>query len=193
VADPAEAVVLHQTDIAEFWSRVVGKFAATDIWVGPKVLYDHRAGDPIWESFFDPTMPVIHLWRRRILDSFISLLIAEATDEWMSQIDAAPDRGPQQPIVFPLERYLRYRKSVQDGFRRVKARTASHERLLQVEYAETADPARLSSRLSAFFGTEARLKQTLRKQNTRPPGTLLANPEAIAPFLQDRLDEDLPG
>lgn len=190
LADPSGARSLQRDDLPGFWTQLTASYGGDTRWIGAKIFYEHRLGNPIWERLLDPAMPAIHLWRARVCDAFLSLLLAERTGEWMATLNApiraaAPDR-----IHFPVRRYLDYRSAVQDKFRMINQRIAGHASVLHIEYAEISRPAELSGRLGTFFGAQASLKVTLRKQTTTPAQDLVDNPEDLAPFLDDRIDQE---
>ncbi|KPQ07493.1 MAG: sulfotransferase [Rhodobacteraceae bacterium HLUCCA12] len=193
VRDHETAESLFATDSRGFWEHARTHRKGKPRIVGAKLFPRHRRGDPIWDLVFSGTPRVIHLWRNRIFDTHISSLRSQTSGQWQLKKDQQPDtQDTSRPIRFDADKYLRYRKSARREFEWVTSRLADNPKALSVEYAEIADPAKLSLRFSEYFGVPVTLETTLQKMTTRPALSYVENPEEAAPFVDDLLNQPDP-
>ncbi|MCC5987626.1 MAG: hypothetical protein JJT95_08080 [Pararhodobacter sp.] len=192
--DEETARALHGSDVLTFWHRLVAAHEGAARVVGAKIFYHHRSKDSLWQQVYDPNSMVIHLWRDRVFDTYVSHLRAKHTGTWLQRKDAATatetgDEESEPALPFDRDAYLKYRRMVRNRFHRARKRLQGHPAVLSVEYDEIAAPAALSDRLGDFFGEKVSLRETLRKQARRAPISYLANPEEAEAFVQDRLSQ----
>lgn len=112
-----------------YWSPVA---------VGFKIFYHHAhdtpAAEKAWDYLFEHReIKVIHLVRRNLLESFLSLQIALQTDEWtraMGEVTPRRELPPQHLTVAECAEYFadieRQREWARSCFR--------HHQLLEIEY-----------------------------------------------------------
>jgi Sulfotransferase family len=127
--EDASLFLEHQVFFPRYWTPVA---------VGFKIFYHHahdtRGAEKAWEYLFaHPEIRVIHLVRRNLLESFLSLRIAFQTDEWTrAKGEAAPRRElpPQHLPVTECAEYFaeikRQRELARHGFR--------HHQVMEIEY-----------------------------------------------------------
>jgi len=150
-----------------------------------KIFYYHQpASAPLWHRIAGEAQ-IVHLVRRRLLDTFISLKRAEATGEWM-RIGEGPktqvppitvDRGELAQFVRLRQRYVE----------------AARARFSEADFTEiafediAADPALCAEALAPILGVAAPHDVTIkvRRQNPLPPRETVANYEDIASFDRD--------
>jgi len=185
-----QAKELHEGDLTKFWDMLCATYDAEVKWVGAKIFYRHRVNDPIWDQIFAPTSTVIHLWRPKVIDSFLSGAVDRATGEWTARAKDSTAERTLPKIEFERKRYLAYRADIQNAFRQTREKLKSHAHTIEVEYQEISDPAALSTRLCAFFETTGTSKQTLQKQVKKGPEDFISNYDKLRPYLDDRLDQD---
>ncbi|MDX2222631.1 MAG: hypothetical protein SFV21_07785 [Rhodospirillaceae bacterium] len=105
--------------------------------VGFKILYDQARIGPAasaWQRLADDTeIVVIHLTRRNLLATLVSLLVAQATRRWSV---AANDRGPRPavpPFTISPSACADFFRSMQSDSARIRSMFARHA-VLELEY-----------------------------------------------------------
>jgi LPS sulfotransferase NodH len=150
--------------------------------VGFKIFYhqahDTRGAEKAWEYLFaHPEIRVIHLSRRNLLESFLSLRIAFQTDEWTRpKGEAAPRRElpPQHLPVTECAEYFaeikRQRELARHGFRHHQVMEIEYERDICRNFQETLH------RIQAFLDVPCRAaRQLLEKQAQHKPWEQISN------------------
>jgi hypothetical protein len=104
--------------------------------VGFKLFYQQARATPgarrVWRYLgAHPEVRVVHLVRRNLLESLLSLRVALATDEW-ARPRGAPAAAPP-PVRLRAEECERYFARVERGRERARRRFAGHA-VLEVEY-----------------------------------------------------------
>jgi LPS sulfotransferase NodH len=179
---PAEARELHRSDLVAFWELVLAHGLRRRRWLGAKIFYYHREDDALWSRFEAADHRVLHLWRDSTFDQYVSRLLAVESGEWK-----AGDGSAEPRVTFDREDYLRYREGIRAGLERARARFASNERFVDIEYRQLSDHAFVQDLLLGLFGERIAVEETLRRQRGRPKVDYLLNPEAAAPFVADSI------
>lgn len=164
----------------EYLDEVLSRFVDSPFGaVGFKLLYGQSRHPPhrarLW-SYLEgrPDVRVVHVCRANLLESFVSLKVALATDEWAA---AGARVKPVSPIhVTPSECRANFEDVLQTR-REIRRRFRNHP-LLDIEY-ETDMVGRYGSameRVQAFLGLSPRpVSAVVRKQATRPVSERVAN------------------
>jgi LPS sulfotransferase NodH len=182
-----EAKTLQLSNPEEFWEIVSNRVPGKHRYVGAKVFYEHREKHPLWREILKRNSIIIHLWRSRVFDSFLSLDRAKATKQWTIRQGSAPTtRNP--PIVFDEKRYLAYRDLSRDRFMRMRNRRNESAHYYEIEYAQIGEPALIGSILNDIFKAQAVYSETLMKQAPDDPLDNVQNRSVAEKYLNDRLD-----
>ena len=129
---------------------------------------------------------------RNPLDSFISLRIAAATDQWMLKNEKTRRTAKVRFDGAEFATYLERLEAFYDDIRR--RLQLSGQAAFPIRYADLSDAAVLNG-LAAWLGAEGRLEKPsakLKRQNPEPLAHKVENPEEIAAALA-RLDLLDPG
>jgi LPS sulfotransferase NodH len=148
---------------------------------GFRFFHDHdpRVLDQVLD---DPACAKIILTRNPV-DSYVSLLIAQATDQW-KLTDAR--RLKSATVRFDADGFAQHLSRTQEFHLRILRRLqTSGQTAFLIDYEDLSSVEVLNG-LAAFLGVDGRLKSvddTLKKQNPEPLESKLENPEALAPAL----------
>lgn len=181
---------LYKTDMQQFWALLLEQQRENPKYVGAKIFPKHRTGDPIWDVIFSHQSRVIHLWRARLFDTYVSGLRAQQSGKWnVKQGVPVGPRFRESKVHFDSEKYLRYRKKKRCEFAMTIAALEQHPKTIQIEYSEISAPEALAGRLSEFFDVAVTLQPTLQKLATMPAIDYLENPADAVPYVDDLLNE----
>ena len=186
--DLEQAKQLQLADPEKFWDVVSSRVPGNHRYVGAKVFYEHREKHAFWNNVFVRNPIIIHLWRSRVMESFLSLDRAKATKQWtVRQGTSLEKKNP--PIVFDEKRYLAYRDLSRERFVRIRNRRSEAAHYHEVEYAQIGDPKLIGAFLNDVFKVEGKYAETLVKQ--APVDTLdnVENRSVAEKYLEDRLDQ----
>jgi LPS sulfotransferase NodH len=169
-------------DGARFLERAVFyRHARESVAVGFKMFF-HQARSTenarkVWQYLIcDPEIRIIHLMRRNLLESFVSLQLAFQTDQWIF-----PRNGEAPPVPPPLyvcpKECADYFRNVLAGRRWAREQFRDHPSI-EVEYEE--DLCRrfqaTMNRVQEFLGVpRRRSRRMLRKQAQRRPSEQISN------------------
>jgi LPS sulfotransferase NodH len=180
----ARLLQLHQTRPVEFLEKAVFRTWPRGIAaVGFKLFYYHARTGPqaqIWDYLKDnPSIAVIHLKRRNVLEQYASLRVAHETNVW-STTTAAPQ---PEPIRLTPEACLRH-------FEEVRAQEAECDalfagRIHSVAYEDlVADRTSTMAGVATHLGVELRsLKASVVRQRTEPLSTVIANYQELREYF----------
>ena len=185
--DAEQAKQLQLSDPEKFWDVVSSSVPGNHRYVGAKVFYEHREKHPFWRDVFAQNSIILHLWRSRIMESFLSLDRAKATKQWTVRPGTSlAQQNP--PIVFDEQRYLAYRDRSRERFMRIRNRRNEAAHYYEVEYAQICDPTLIGPILDDIFKVQGKYTETLVKQ--APADTLdnVQNRSVAEKYLEDRLD-----
>lgn len=160
--------------------------------IGFKLFYDHAPAGPAesaWSYLAGlRDLRVIHLYRERLLDSLVSLRVAQITDDWM--VGREERRAPVELAPFDLtpEECRRHFDAILDDRGRALARLAGLP-ILELEYEALCE--RFAESTDACFrhlGVAPRpVEKELVKQATRPVREQIKNyPELARAFAGTR-------
>lgn len=185
--DAEQAKQIQLSDPAKFWDVVSSRVPGKHSYVGAKVFYEHREKHPFWQDVFARNSIILHLWRPRVMESFLSLDRAKATKQWTVRPGTSlAQQNP--PIVFDEERYLAYRDMSRERFMRIRGRRNEAAHYYEVEYAQICDPHLIGPVLNDIFKVEGKYSETLTKQAPADPLDNVENRSVAEKYLDDRLD-----
>lgn len=200
---PADVRDLHESSATGFWELFLAQGLRRRRWLGAKVFYYHRRGDPVWERFGAEDHRVIHLWRDATFDQYVSRLLAFESGEWKSQGAAAEAEGGgaagggaagggaaggEEPrVTFVRDDYLRYRETLAADIEATQGRYGGTDRYVELEYRQLTDHALVGDLLERLFGERPDLREGLRRQRSRPKIEYLTNPAETEPFTADSI------
>jgi LPS sulfotransferase NodH len=184
--DASQAKQLQLANPEEFWDLVSSRVPGPHRYVGAKIFYEHREKHELWRSIFKKNPTILHLWRSRVLDSFLSLDRAKATKQWTVRPGNSLQRNP--PIVFDERRYLAYRDLSRSRFLRIRDRQNEAARYYEIEYSTIASPQSIGTILNNIFQAEATYSETLVKQAPGDPLENIQNRSVAEKYIDDRLD-----
>lgn len=182
-ANDDDARDYHKHRLSEYWDRIVERSSSGNDWVGAKLFYEHRGRDPLWSRLHDDDLTVVHLYRPRVMDLFLSLLRAEATGVWIARDEASLPPDPE--IDFPEERYLKYRAYQRSRFAEIRNALSSKPNYWELNYDDISNPTIMSQRLNSILGRQAALKETLIKQSRSGDLGKIRNHEVAAQYADD--------
>jgi LPS sulfotransferase NodH len=172
-------------DAAEFLERsIFFKRYANPIAVGFKLFYTTGRDDPdmmkAWRYLVgDKDLRVIHLYRRNLLESLLSLSLALITDQWHIPKGREPERHPAgtKPIDLPVKYCEEYFHRIDKLRQRAREKFHDH-RILEITYEEDLclSYQETYARVCNFIGVpkeEARV--ILMKQATHKPAEQINN------------------
>ncbi len=180
-------VTLGQDDPVALWQML--RKAAGSRPLAVKIFYYHaRPGSPIWDRLIDEAR-IIHLVRRRILDTLVSRKLAEDSGTWFqpSHVDGPPARpevrlDPTEVATFISERQA-YVQSFRERFRNADLHEVSYEDI-------AADPKLCAERIAQVTGLPMPafpMQLPIRKQNTWAIPDIVSNYNEIADFDKSHL------
>lgn len=185
---PAGARALHAADVTAFWELLLAQGLRRRRWLGAKVFYYHRRGDPIWERFAERDHRVIHLWRDATFDQYVSRLLAVGSGEWKGSEGASPvDPGEEPQVTFDRAEYLRYREALRADILATRSRYGRSDRYVEIEYRQLLDHVFVGALLERLFGERIDVAETLRRQRPRSKIEYLVNPADAEPFTADSI------
>ena len=184
--DASQAKKLQLANPEEFWDLVSSRVPGVHRYVGAKIFYEHREKHELWRSIFKKNPTILHLWRSRVLDSFLSLDRAKATKQWTVRQGSSLQQNP--PIVFDERRYVTYRDLSRSRFLRIRDRQNEAARYYEIEYSEIASPESIGSVLNGIFKAAATYSETLVKQAPCDPLENVQNRSVAERYMDDRLD-----
>lgn len=169
----AQPLEFLETAVFRRWPREVAA-------VGFKLFYYHARTGPqaaVWAYLRrEPDLAVIHLKRRNILEQYLSLQLAHATNVWSSLKSVAP----AEPIRLGADDCLRHFQEVQAQEVACDAHFADH-RILTVTYEDlVADRSAVMARVAAHLGLRpGPLEAKVVRQRTQPLSRAIANYEEL--------------
>ena len=185
--DAEQAKQIQLSDPQKFWDVVSSRVPGKHSYVGAKVFYEHREKHPFWQDVFARNSIILHLWRSRVMESFLSLDRAKATKQWTVRPGTSlAQQNP--PIEFDEKRYLAYRDMSRERFMRIRGRRNEAAHYYEVEYAQICDPHLIGPVLNDIFKVEGKYTETLTKQAPADPLDNVQNRSVAEKYLEDRLD-----
>lgn len=181
----ARLLRLHASEPLEFLETAVfRRWPRTIAAVGFKLFYYHaRAGrqTAVWDYLrSDPDLAIIHLKRANILEQYLSLRLAHATNVWSTLRSATP----AEPIRLSPDACLRHFEEVRAGEEACDAFFAGR-RLHTITYETlVADRSAVMDGVTAHLGLRpGPLKAKVVRQRTRPLSSAIANFEELQDFF----------
>jgi len=153
-----------------------------------KIFYYHaRPESPIWERFAKEAR-IVHLLRRRILDTLISRKFAEATGRWITPSDVtSPSRPSFRLDPAEVAAFIAARQDYVRSFRERFRGADIHE----IGYEDIAgDPHLCATEIARLTGAaipDLPLELPIRKQNTWTIPAVVSNYDEIAAFDKSHL------
>jgi LPS sulfotransferase NodH len=185
-SDLEKAKELQLSDPEKFWDEVSSRVPGNQRYVGAKVFYEHRENHPFWRNVFKHNPIILHLWRSRVLESFLSLDRAKATKQWT--VRHGSSLAEQPPLVFDEKRYLAYRDLSRQRFMRIRNRKGEATQYYEIEYGQISDPTLIGPVLNDIFKAQGKYAETLVKQAPKDPLEKVQNRSVAEKYLDDRLD-----
>lgn len=192
-ASRSEAAALHRESALQFWLKLRDAVHIKHRRVGAKIFYYHREGESIWDYILNAEIGIIHLTRRSLFASFISLELANQTGIWSCNFPGQPEkpvataRSSAPTIRFDTARYIEHRDYIVQQDRMISAKLASNPNVLNVEYDQISNTDCMSNILSAFLGVKSDVRQTLLKQASQDPLDYVINKQDARPFADDTI------
>lgn len=181
----SELQPLARQDPVTLWETLTQAAADRGVPLALKIFYYHQPPSaPFWHRIVGEAR-IVHLVRRRLLDTFISLKRAEATGEWMRIGDGPKVSVP--PITIDraeLTQFVRLRRRYVEEARARFAEADLHE----IAFEDIAAHPDLCARaLAPLLGVPvpAGMEIKVRRQNPLPPQATVANYEEVAEFDRD--------
>jgi LPS sulfotransferase NodH len=137
-ADPNDFYRYGDDGVAFLNRNVFYEHAHSPLAVGFKLFYQQARSTPearrIWRYLSEhPEVRVVHLVRRNLLESLLSLKVALATDEWARPRGSAAWRGQAEPLRLSAGECEHYFARVERQRERARRRFQAHE-VMEVEY-----------------------------------------------------------
>jgi LPS sulfotransferase NodH len=120
---------------------------------------------------------IIHLYRRRLLEAFVSMMIAIQTQEWRRPVSAGSPVPQLPPLTIDVDKFKKYADALASYVDRMNATLKDHA-MLTLEYQDdvVAQFEATVKQVEALLGIESRpLPQKLRKQARSPISEEVAN------------------
>jgi hypothetical protein len=180
----AELKHLHETDLVSFWKHILERYKLDKPVIGAKIFYFHREDDEIWRYFASSHTPIIHLVRGELIDSYLSLKLAEVSGIWKQprnkKTDAEHDRNISVDLA-DFENYCRRMERYIDRTRMLFGDNPS----LQVDYSSlVSDRQNSMSAVYSFLGLpDHETAPRLSKQLSRNREELITNWDETASFI----------
>jgi LPS sulfotransferase NodH len=186
----AELRHLRETDVVAFWKTILGKYRVDKPVLGAKIFYHHREGQEIWQYFASSRTPIIHLVREELIDSYLSLMLAEASWLWRQEKGASAETPYERNIVIDLHRFEQYCRKFRRSFDSTEALFKDNP-YRRVTYAALVnDRAQTMSGVYSFLDLPDQETSTrLTKQLSRPREEVITNWNEVASFI--RANEEL--
>lgn len=146
--------------------------------VGFKLFYHHARKGPwskVWNYLAENGVKIIHQKRRNLLDRYLSLRLAERTNQWIL-IEGRDRPVATDPIELDPHDCLRdFYKTV--WFYNWADEFFVHNPMLEVYYEDlSADPAPVSQQVQDFLGLEPKLLSTkMVKQQRKTKAEMISN------------------
>ena len=178
----SQLVALGQDDPVALWDIL--RDAAGPRPLALKIFYYHaRPSSPIWDRLIDEAR-IVHLVRRRVLDTFVSRKLAETTGAWFQPADVGtlPARPEVRLDPAELSAFITERQGYVQRFRKRFQDADLHE----VSYEDiAADPKLCADWIARVTGLPipaVPLQLPIRKQNTWAIRDIVSNYDEIAAF-----------
>lgn len=149
--------------------------------VGFKLFHSHLEQGPaacFWDWLAgERDISIIHLYRRRILEAFVSLEIALMTQEWRRPIAEGPPPEEMGLLTLDVQRFKNYVDRVESYMKRMRATLMDHP-TLTLEYQEDLSERFDESikKVEAFLDIDPLpLPRLLQKQSRRAVADEVAN------------------
>jgi LPS sulfotransferase NodH len=104
---------LHAEDLVSFWKVIAEHYKADDVVVGAKLFYYHREGNDIWRYLASSRMPIIHLLREELIDSYLSLKLAETSGIWKQPKAKTTEANYERNVNVDLADFQKYCANIQ--------------------------------------------------------------------------------
>jgi LPS sulfotransferase NodH len=176
---------LHADDLVSFWKLILERGQADDVVIGAKLFYYHREGNEIWRYLASSRTPVIHLVREELIDSYLSLKLAEASGVWQQPKSNTMETDYERNISIDLADFERYCKRMQ---RYVEQATLlfKDNPFLNISYSSLiSDRENVMAAIYEFLDVPNEpTSPRLVKQRSHNRGELITNWEETAKFIE---------
>jgi LPS sulfotransferase NodH len=112
---------LHADDLVSFWKLALEHYELDHPVIGAKIFYYHREGNEIWRYFASSRTPIIHLVREELIDSYLSLKLAEASGVWKQPRKKMIETDYERNIYVDLIDFKKYCTRMQRYIKQARA------------------------------------------------------------------------
>ncbi len=181
---------LHETDLVSFWKMILAKYRLDKPVIGAKMFYHHSEGEEIWHYLASSRTPIIHLVREELIDSYLSLTLAEASWIWRQEKDAKMDVEYNHNVSIDLHRFEQYCRKLRRYFDSTEVLFRDNP-YLKITYAALVnDREQTMPEVYSFLGLPNRETwPRLTKQLARSREEVVTNWSEVASFI--KTNEDL--
>ena len=167
-----------------FWKVILEKYKLDKPVIGAKIFYFHREDDEIWRYFASSRTPVIHLVRGELIDSYLSLKLAEVSGIWKQPRNKKTDAEHDRNISVDLADFENYCRRMERYIDRTRLLFGDNPSL-QVEYSSlVSDRQNSMSAVYSFLGLpDHETAPRLSKQLSRNREELITNWDETASFI----------
>jgi LPS sulfotransferase NodH len=180
---------LHETDLVSFWKLVLKTYKQDKPVIGAKIFYYHRHGDEIWHYFARSATPIIHLIRPELIDSYLSLKLAEASGIWKQPRNKRTGVEYDRSICIDLADFERYCARTQRYINQCELLFRDNPYLEITYSALVQDLEKTMSEIYSFLRLRNReTSPRLVRQLSRPREELIINWNETASFIKSNDD-----
>ena len=183
-------MLTHRHDPVEYLETHIFKPYRKIKAVGFKLFYEHAQNAEwrkVWDYIGDDGIKVIHLTRRNLLDSYLSLQLAHRTNSWVV-FEKSNGGSKTNSITLDYEDCSRYFYNTEVHQQRIDAFFATAQTLSIVYEDLVAHPARESARVQTFLNVKHHeLKTKTIKQQTRKQSEIIANYHQLKKQFQQHI------
>jgi LPS sulfotransferase NodH len=177
---------LHTEDLVSFWKVVLRNTNRDRPVIGAKLFYYHREGDEIWKYLAASRTPIIHLIREELIDSYLSLKLAEASGVWTQPKNQAQEAAYERPMSIDLADFEKYCVRTQRWIR--QARDLFKENpFLEISYSALInDRDKVMAAVYSFLDLpEQPTSARLARQRSHNREELIVNWQEAAQFIDN--------
>ena len=176
---------LHAEDLVSFWKLVLERSRADDVAVGAKLFYYHREDNEIWRYLASSRVPVLHLLREKLIDSYLSLKLAEASGVWAQPKSRTMPINYERNISIDLADFEKYCRRTQRYVAQARLQFKDNP-CLDISYtALISDRENVMAAVYEFLGVPNEpTSPRLLKQRSHNCEELITNWEETAKFIE---------
>lgn len=192
IKNPHKLVLAPDEDpVPALENTIFGDYPKSYRAVGFKLFYRHAQAHPwsrVWDFLVNERVKIIHQKRRNLLDRYLSLKLAEQTNQWILVAGRDKPITPDPITLDPHECFNDFYKTV--WFYNWVDKLFADTSILEVYYEDLAgDTGQISQQVQDFLGLESRpLSTKMVKQRQKTRVDLISNYAEFKVAMKDLIE-----